>query len=62
MVRNLDLAEWDEKEVSIQDQLPGSMTPRSIVSDLKSSNYSIILPEVCPKSITSTNESGEYVI
>ena len=62
MVRNLELAEWDEKEVSIQDQLPGSMTPQSSVPDLKSSNYSIILPEVCPKSITSTNDSGEYVI
>ena len=62
MARNLDLAEWDEKEVSIQDQLPGSMTPRSIVSDLKSRNSSIILPEVCPKSITSTNDSGEYAI
>ena len=62
MVRNLELAEWDEKEVSIQDQLPGSMTPRSNVPDLKSTNSSIILPEVCHKAITSTNDSGKYVI
>ena len=59
MVRNLDLPAWDEKEVSIQDQLPGSMTPQNSVPDLKSSNSSIILPEVCPKSITSTNDSGK---
>ena len=74
MVRNLDLPAWDEKEVSIQDQSPGSM-PRQCsvlsikveentgVQDLNSSNYSINLPEVYPiKSITSTNGSGKYVI
>ena len=74
MVRNLDLAEWDEKEVSIQDQSPGSM-PRQCsvlsikveentsVQDLNCSNYSINLPEVYPiKYITSTNGSGKYVI
>ena len=74
MVGNLDLPAWDEKEVSIQDQLPGSMPRRcSVLSvkveantgvqDLNSSNYSINLPEVYPiKSIPSTNGSGKYVI
>ena len=60
-------------EVSIQDQLPGSMPLRSSVEfvkmeenidvpDLNSSNYSINLPQVYSKSITSTNGSGKYVI
>ena len=74
MVRNLDLAAWDEKAVSIQDLSPGSMPRRmSVLSvkvenntgvqDLNSSNYSINLPEVYPiKSIPSTNGTGKYVI
>ena len=74
MVRNLDLAAWDEKAVSIQDLSPGSMPRRmSVLSvkvedntgvqDLNSSNYSINLPEVYPiKSIKSTNDSGKYVL
>ena len=74
MVRNLDLAAWDEKAVSIQDLPPGSM-PRRLsvlsvkvedntgVQDLNSINYSINLPEVYPiKSIKSTNESGKYLV
>ena len=74
MVRNLDLAAWDEKAVSIQDLSPGSMPRRmSVLSvkvenntgvqDLNSSNYSINLPEVYPiKSIKSTNDSGKYLV
>ena len=74
MVRNLDLAAWDEKAVSIQDLSPRSMPRRmSVLSvkvkentgvqDLNSSNYSINLPEVYPiKPIPSTNGSGKYVI
>ena len=62
MVGNSDLSAWDELELQIQDRLPGSIPTRSNVPDLNSSNYSINLPEVCPKSITSTDGIGKYII
>ena len=67
MVENSDLSAWDESELQIQDQLPGSIPTQSNVPDLNSSNYSINLPEVwaaevCPRSLTSTNGIGKYII
>ena len=72
MVRISDLVTWDGKEVSIQNLSPGSLPHRPSVSvkvedntnvpDLNSSYCSINLPQVDPKSTTSKNGSGMYVI
>ena len=72
MVRISDLVTWDGKEVSIQNLSPGSLPHRPSVSvkvedntnvpDLNSSYCSINLPQVDPKSTTSKNGSGKYVI
>ena len=69
MVRNSDLENCDGK-VSIQNLSTVSLPHRlSVVSvkvedntDLNSSNYSINLPQVDPKSTTSKNGNGKYVI
>ena len=66
MVRNSDLENCDGK-VSIQNLSTVSLPHRlSVVSvkveddtDLNSSNYSINLPQVDPKSTTSKNGSGK---
>ena len=73
MVRISDLVTWDGKEVSsIQNLSPSSLPHRPSVSvkvedntnvpDLNSSYCSINLPQVDPKSTTSKNGSGKYVI
>ena len=63
MVRNSDLATSDGKKVSIQNlSLPRRPSVFVKVEDLNSSNYSINLPQVDPKSTTSKNGSGKYVI
>ena len=72
MVRNSDLENCDGKEVSIQNLSPGSLPHRPSVSvkeedntnvpDLNSSYCSINLPQNDPKSTTSKNGSGKYVI
>ena len=67
MVRMSDLVTWDGKEVSIQNLSPGSLPHRPSVDntnvpDLNSSYCSINLPQVDPKSTTSKNSSGKYVI
>ena len=72
MVRNSDLENCDGK-VSIQNlstvSLPHRLSVVSVkvedntdVPDLNSSNHSINLPQVDPKSTTSKNSSGKYVI
>ena len=66
MIKKIDSAPLD-------GELPGSM-PRQLsvesvkveentdVQDDNTSNYSINLPQVYPKSTTSKNSSGKYVI
>ena len=72
MVRISDLVTWDGKEVSIQNLSTGKLPhqPRVFVKvedntnvpDLNSSYCSINLPQNDPKSTTSKNGSGKYVI
>ena len=57
MVRNSDLATCDENL-----SLPHRPSIFVKVEDLNSSNYIINLPQVDPKSTTSKNGSGKYVI
>ena len=65
MVRNSDLATSDGRKVST-GSLPHVVSVKvedyTDVPDLNSSNYSINLPQVDPKSTTSKNGSGKYVI